>query len=67
MSKANLNFKELNFKEFKPTNNGELVQNTHYSLSYSEQHEQADWVFYEIKKGFLGWLIEQMILEGINW
>ena len=49
-SKANLNFKELNFKEFKPTNNGELVQHTHYSLSYSEQHEQAEWVFYEIKK-----------------
>jgi endonuclease G len=40
----------LNFKEFKPTNNGELVQRTHYSLSYSEQHEQAEWVFYEIKK-----------------
>jgi len=44
-SKAN-----LNFKEFKPTHNGELVQHTHYSLSYSEQHEQAEWVFYEIKK-----------------
>ena len=44
-SKAN-----LNFKEFKPTNSGELVQHTHYSLSYSEQHEQAEWVFYEIKK-----------------
>tara|TARA_B100000767_G_scaffold266165_1_gene283170 strand:+ start:1589 stop:2911 length:1323 start_codon:yes stop_codon:yes gene_type:complete len=40
----------LNFKEFKPTNNGELVQHTHYSLSYSEQHEQAEWVFYTIKK-----------------
>ena len=44
-SKAN-----LNFREFKPTYNGELVKHTHYSLSYSEQHEQAEWVFYEIKK-----------------
>ena len=33
-----------------PTNNGELVHHTYYSLSYSEQHEQAEWVFYEIKK-----------------
>jgi endonuclease G len=35
---------------FIPTNNGELVHHTYYSLSYSEQHEQAEWVFYEIKK-----------------
>jgi len=32
------------------TNNGELVHHTYYSLSYSEQNEQAEWVFYEIKK-----------------
>ena len=36
--------------DFIPTNNGELVHHTYYSLSYSEQHEQAEWVFYEIKK-----------------
>ena len=35
---------------FLPTNNGELVHHSYYSLSYSEQHEQAEWVFYEIKK-----------------
>jgi len=35
---------------FLPTNNGELVHYSYYSLSYSEQHEQAEWVFYEIKK-----------------
>jgi endonuclease G, mitochondrial len=33
---------------FLPTNNGELVHHTYYSLSYSEQHEQSEWVFYEI-------------------
>ncbi|MGY8950994.1 MAG: DNA/RNA non-specific endonuclease [Flavobacteriales bacterium] len=33
---------------FLPTNNGELVHHSYYSLSYSEQHEQAEWVFYEI-------------------
>ena len=36
--------------DFFPTNNGQLVNHTYYSLSYSEQHEQAEWVFYEIKK-----------------
>ena len=35
---------------FLPTNNGELVHHSYYSLSYSEQNEQAEWVFYEIKK-----------------
>ncbi len=35
---------------FLPTWNGELVHHTYYSFSYSEQHEQAEWVFYEIKK-----------------
>ena len=33
-----------------PTNNGELVHHAYYSLSYSEQNEQAEWVFYEIKE-----------------
>jgi len=38
------------FSDFLPESNGELVNHTYYSLSYSEQHEQAEWVFYEIKK-----------------
>ena len=33
---------------FLPTSNGELVHHSYYSLSYSQQHEQAEWVFYEI-------------------
>ena len=42
------------FVDFLPTttNNRELVHHTYYSLSYSVQHEQAEWVFYEIKKDF---------------
>ena len=31
--------------DFFPTNNGQLVNHTYYSLSYSEEHEQAEWVF----------------------
>ena len=55
---SNSRISNLNFKEFKPTNNGELVKHTHYILSYSEQHEQAEWVFYEIKK--------ERVLELVN-
>ena len=40
----------VDFRENLPVSNGELVNHTYYSLSYSEQHEQAEWVFYEIKK-----------------
>ncbi|MBT5858853.1 MAG: DNA/RNA non-specific endonuclease [Flavobacteriales bacterium] len=36
------------FVDFLPTNNGELVHHTYYSLSYNETAEQANWVFYEI-------------------
>lgn len=36
--------------DFFPTNNGQLVNHTYYTISYSEEHEQAEWVFYEIKK-----------------
>ena len=38
------------FATFLPVSNGELVRHAYYSLSYSEQHEHAEWVFYEIKK-----------------
>ena len=38
------------FSDFLPSSNGELVTHNYYSISYSEQHEQAEWVFYEIKK-----------------
>ena len=38
------------FSDFFPLSNGELVNHTYYSLSYSELHEQGEWVFYEIKK-----------------
>jgi endonuclease G len=42
--------KNLNSNDYMPTANGELVKHTNFSLSYSEQHEQAEWVFYEINK-----------------
>jgi len=38
------------FSDFLPVSNGELVNHTYYSLSYSEQHEQAEWVLYERRK-----------------
>ncbi|WP_431136278.1 DNA/RNA non-specific endonuclease [Psychroserpens mesophilus] len=32
---------------------GQIVHHEHYSLSYSEPHEQAQWVAYELKKSHL--------------
>lgn len=32
---------------------GQIVHHKHYSLSYSETHEQAEWVAYELKKSHL--------------
>lgn len=32
---------------------GQIVHHEHYSLSYSEPHEQAEWVAYELKKRHL--------------
>lgn len=38
-----------NGQDFKPTtSNGELIDHSYYSLSYNEQHEQAEWVFYQL-------------------
>jgi endonuclease G, mitochondrial len=33
--------------------NGEIVNHTYYSLSYSETHEQAEWVTYSLNPNFL--------------
>lgn len=39
---------------FLPTSTtGQIVHHEHYSLSYSEPHEQAEWVAYELKKSHL--------------
>ena len=40
----------LSQDSYKNTYNGEKIIHTRYSLSYIEGHEQAEWVFYEIKK-----------------
>jgi endonuclease G len=39
----------LNAQNFLPKSSGnEVIHHTHYSLSYSEPHEQAEWVYYEL-------------------
>jgi endonuclease G len=36
-------------QNFQPTSTtNQLIHHTHYGLSYSEQHEQAEWVYYEL-------------------
>ncbi|WP_075604107.1 DNA/RNA non-specific endonuclease [Saccharicrinis aurantiacus] len=41
----------LVFAQYQPTINGELVEHAYYSLSYIEDHEQAEWVYYTINAG----------------
>ncbi|WKK84080.2 DNA/RNA non-specific endonuclease [Marivirga arenosa] len=42
-------FSLLQAQEFVPVSgNGQVVHHAHYSLSYSETHEQAEWVYYEL-------------------
>ena len=33
---------------YEPSLNGQLVRHTYYSLSYSEENEQAEWVYYKL-------------------
>ncbi len=41
-------------KDFLPSSTtGEIVRHQHYMLSYSEPHEQAEWVAYQLKKEHL--------------
>jgi endonuclease G len=35
-------------QNYEPSLNGQLVRHTYYSLSYSEENEQAEWVYYKL-------------------
>jgi len=39
--------------KFLPSSNGEVVEHTYYSLSYLEEHEQAEWVHYKLNSTML--------------
>ncbi len=41
---------KLNFFYLPTSTTGVVVMHNYYSLSYSEKHEQAEWVVYELKK-----------------
>ncbi|NKI31696.1 DNA/RNA non-specific endonuclease [Croceivirga thetidis] len=42
-----------NDEYFPSTTRGVIIKHNFYSLSYSEPHEQAEWVYYELKKSHL--------------
>lgn len=44
---------EYHFKDYLPTTNHTIYHHTYYSLSYNEEHEQADWVYYLLTKEFV--------------
>ncbi|MFR9503748.1 MAG: DNA/RNA non-specific endonuclease [Rikenellaceae bacterium] len=35
-------------QNYLPRSSGEVIKHTYYTLSYCEQHEQAEWVYYQI-------------------
>ncbi|MBV5349132.1 DNA/RNA non-specific endonuclease, partial [bacterium] len=37
-----------------PTSSGQIIKHTYYSLAYSEENEQAFWVFYQLSSDNLG-------------
>ncbi|WMN11724.1 DNA/RNA non-specific endonuclease [Marivirga salinae] len=44
-----VSFSLMHAQEYLPaTSSGQVVHHAHYSLSYSEAHEQAEWVYYEL-------------------
>ncbi len=43
--------------KFLPSSNGEVVEHTYYSLSYLEEHEQAEWVHYKLNSTMLNALL----------
>jgi endonuclease G len=44
------NIQQAEFDYLPKTLNGKLVKHKHFSLSYVEKHEQAEWVAYELTK-----------------
>lgn len=40
-------------QDFLPHSTGELIRHNYFSLSYSEAHEQAEWVYYELYPALL--------------
>ena len=42
----NIHSQEIDYLPTSTT--GQIIEHTHYTLSYSEQHEQAEWVAYEL-------------------
>jgi len=37
-------------QDFEPTFTGQLIKHSYFSLSYIEQHEQAEWVYYNLNR-----------------
>ena len=44
---------DYTLRTFIPSSTGEIVHHKYYSLSYAEQHEQAEWVAYTMDRGML--------------
>jgi len=46
-------------QDYLPKSNREIINHTYYSLSYSEKHEQAEWVYYKLTPQMINGNIER--------
>ena len=52
-NKTTSDIKDEGFYYLPSSTTGVVIVHDHYALSYSEKHEQAEWVAYELKKSHL--------------
>ncbi len=52
-SKSIISDIEIKNTDLKPVSNGEIIEHTYYTISYSEPNEQAEWVFYKLTNQML--------------
>ncbi|MCT4647394.1 MAG: hypothetical protein N4A74_20575 [Carboxylicivirga sp.] len=45
--------KPVNQEKLIPEVKGQLVEHLHYCLDYNEDHEQANWVYYEVTPDYM--------------
>ena len=44
---------KLTSQEYLPKSEGEIIRHKYYTLSYNEDHEEANWVHYRLNPTFL--------------
>lgn len=57
--KPTVGMASLALDDLNPISTGQLIKHTYYSLSYSEENKQANWVFYRLTPSFINSAVER--------